>query len=58
MRPLDTLRLLALAAIWGASFLFLRVIAPVLGTFPTAFFRVLLATAGLLVILLLMRTRW
>ncbi|KRW67965.1 multidrug DMT transporter permease [Pseudomonas sp. TTU2014-105ASC] len=58
MRPLDMLRLLALAAIWGASFLFLRIIAPVLGTFPTAFFRVLLATAGLLAILLLLRTRW
>ncbi|MAK87525.1 MAG: EamA family transporter [Pseudomonas sp.] len=50
--------MLALAAIWGASFLFLRIIAPVLGTFPTAFFRVFLATAGLLVILLLLRTRW
>lgn len=58
MCPLDMFRLLALAAIWGASFLFLRIIAPVLGTFPTAFFRVLLATAGLLVILLLLRTRW
>ncbi len=58
MRPLDMFRLLALAAIWGASFLFLRIIAPVLGTFPTAFFRVLLATVGLLVILLLLRTRW
>lgn len=58
MRPLDMFRLLALAAIWGASFLFLRIIAPLLGTFPTAFFRVLLATAGLLVILLLLRTRW
>ena len=58
MRPLDMFRLLALAAIWGASFLFLRIIAPVLGTFPTAFFRVVLATAGLLAILLLLRTRW
>lgn len=58
MRPLDMFRLLALAAIWGASFLFMRVIAPVLGTFPTAFFRVLLATAGLLAILALLRTRW
>lgn len=58
MRPLDMFRLLALAATWGASFLFLRIIAPVLGTFPTAFFRVLLASAGLLVILLLLRTRW
>jgi len=58
MCPLDMFRLPALAAIWGASLLFLRIIAPVLGTFPTAFFRVLLATAGLLVILLLLRTRW
>ncbi|AHY42584.1 EamA family transporter [Stutzerimonas decontaminans] len=58
MRPLDMFRLLALAAIWGASFLFMRVIAPVLGTFPTAFFRVLLATAGLLAILALLRARW
>ncbi len=58
MRPLDLLRLLGLAAIWGASFLFLRIIAPVLGTFPTAFYRVLLATVGLMAILALMRTRW
>ncbi len=58
MRPLDMFRLLALAAIWGASFLFMRVIAPVLGTFPTAFFRVLLATAGLLAILVVLRRRW
>ncbi|MFQ1040290.1 EamA family transporter, partial [Citrobacter koseri] len=58
MRPLDLLRLLGLAAIWGASFLFLRIIAPVLGTFPTAFFRVLLATVGLMAIMALMRTRW
>lgn len=58
MRTLDLLRLTGLAAIWGASFLFMRIIAPVLGTFPTAFFRVLLATVGLLAILLAMRTRW
>lgn len=58
MRLLDLLRLLSLAAIWGASFLFMRIIAPELGTFPTAFFRVLFACIGLLMILALMRTRW
>ena len=40
MRPVDTLYLLGLAAIWGASFLFMRIIAPEIGTVPTAFFRV------------------
>ena len=58
LRPADTLRLLALAAIWGASFLFMRIIAPVLGTVPTAFFRVSIAAGGLLVILWLMRIDW
>ncbi|WP_417791746.1 DMT family transporter [Stutzerimonas xanthomarina] len=58
MRPLDLLRLLSLAAIWGASFLFMRIIAPELGTLPTAFFRVLFACIGLLTILMIMRTRW
>jgi drug/metabolite transporter (DMT)-like permease len=58
LRPVDTLRLLALAAIWGASFLFMRIIAPVLGTVPTAFFRVSIAASGLLVILWLMRVDW
>ena len=39
LRTADLLRLLLLAAIWGASFLFMRVAAPVLGSMPTAFFR-------------------
>ncbi|MCJ8207797.1 DMT family transporter [Pseudomonas sp. RGM2987] len=55
MNPVDILRLLSLAAIWGASFLFMRIIAPVIGTIPTAFFRVSIAFVGLLVILALMR---
>ncbi|KIQ58317.1 DMT family transporter, partial [Pseudomonas fluorescens] len=55
MNLVDTLRLLSLAAIWGASFLFMRIIAPVIGTIPTAFFRVSIAFVGLLVILTLMR---
>lgn len=58
MRPIDLLRLISLAAIWGASFLFMRIIAPELGTFPTAFFRVLFACLGLLPILWILRVRW
>lgn len=58
MQPVDIMRLLLLAAIWGASFLFMRIIAPVLGAIPTAFFRVSIAAVGLLVILALMRIDW
>ncbi|VVN64564.1 hypothetical protein PS691_00010 [Pseudomonas fluorescens] len=58
MNPVDILRLLSLAAIWGASFLFMRIIAPVIGTIPIAFFRVSIAASGLLVILALMRISW
>lgn len=58
MNPVDILRLLSLAAIWGASFLFMRIVAPEIGTIPTAFFRVSIAAAGLLVFLVLMRTSW
>ena len=58
MSPVDIVRMLSLAAIWGASFLFMRVIAPVIGSVPTAFFRVSIAAAGLLVILGLMRISW
>ena len=58
MRLADLLRLLLLAAIWGASFLFMRIIAPVLGSMPTAFFRASLGALGLLAILLLVRVSW
>lgn len=57
MKPSDYVRLLLLAAIWGASFLFMRVAAPVLGALPTAFFRVLLGAIGLLVILAILKTQ-
>ena len=50
-----TLRLLLLAAIWGASFIFYRVIAPVLGAVWTAELRVLLAGAVLVGVALLTR---
>jgi drug/metabolite transporter (DMT)-like permease len=58
VNPVDIFRLLSLAAIWGASFLFMRIIAPVIGSIPTAFFRVSIAAVGLLVILGLMRISW
>ena len=47
MRPADTARLLALAAIWGASFIFMRVTAPVLGPVWTAEGRVLIGGLAL-----------
>jgi drug/metabolite transporter (DMT)-like permease len=57
MKLSDYVRLLALAAIWGASFLFMRIAAPVLGALPTAFFRVLLGAIGLAVILFVLKTK-
>mgnify|MGYP001546187026 CR=1 FL=1 len=41
------IRLLLLAALWGGSFLFMRIAAPVLGPSVTAFVRVLLGALGL-----------
>src|SRR6266850_8544171 len=43
----DLARLVALAAIWGASFLFMRVAAPSLGPAATADLRMLIAGAAL-----------
>ncbi len=58
MRSSDIARLLTLSAIWGASFLFMRIIVPVLGPLPTAFLRVTLGAVGMAVILLVLRVRW
>jgi drug/metabolite transporter (DMT)-like permease len=55
MRSADLIRLLSLAAIWGASFLFMRVVAPVLGALWTAEIRV--ALAGLTMLLFMLTTR-
>jgi len=44
----DAARLVALAAIWGASFLFVRIAAPVIGPVATADLRMLIAGAALL----------
>jgi len=51
------LRLLSLAALWGGSFVFLRVAAPVFDAVPTAFGRALFSALGLLALLALLRLR-
>jgi len=48
MRSTDLVRLVLLAAIWGASFLFMRIIAPVLGPLWTAETRLAIAGAAML----------
>ena len=55
MRGSDFLRLFGLASIWGASFLFMRIIAPVLGALWTAEIRVGLAGLALVVWMLVSR---
>jgi drug/metabolite transporter (DMT)-like permease len=47
LRAGDVARLLALSAIWGASFLFVRLVAPVLGPMATADSRMLVAGIAL-----------
>jgi len=55
MRSADLIRLLVLAAIWGASFLFMRIVAPVLGALWTAEIRVAVAGLAMLAFMLLMK---
>jgi len=47
VRPADVARLVALAAIWGASFVFIRVLVPPLGPIWVAALRLLIAGAVL-----------
>ncbi|MCF6688169.1 DMT family transporter [Raoultella terrigena] len=56
MRVADYLRLLLLAAIWGASFLFMRIAVPQFGAINTAFLRVFFGFAGLAVILFMLKS--
>ena len=49
MKPADIFRLILLAAIWGGSFIFMRVLAPVLGPVITADLRVLIAGVTLII---------
>ena len=48
MTPGSLVRLVLLAALWGASFLFMRILAPVLGPLATADARMLVAGLALL----------
>ncbi|QNM94699.1 DMT family transporter [Chitinimonas koreensis] len=52
MKPSDLAELILLAALWGASFLFMRVAAPAFGPVALIFVRVALATLCLLPVLL------
>ncbi len=51
MKPRDMLELLLLAAIWGSSFLFMRMAAPEFGPIPLIFIRVAIAMVFLLLVL-------
>lgn len=55
MTTANLLRLFLLAALWGGSFLFMRIAAPVLGAIPTAFGRVMLGAVGLLGLIVVMK---
>ena len=57
MSTRNLLQLILLASIWGASFLFMRVAAPVIGAMPTAFLRVSLAALGLWALLTVLKVR-
>lgn len=56
MSARDLAGLILLAAIWGASFLFLRLAVPEFGAFPTAFMRMSVASLFLLPVLLMQKS--
>jgi drug/metabolite transporter (DMT)-like permease len=51
-------RLVALAALWGGAFLFMRIVAPAIGAPLTAFARVSLGAIGLVLLMAAMRAPW
>jgi drug/metabolite transporter (DMT)-like permease len=55
MNPRAVLELVFLAAIWGASFLFMRVLAPLVGAVATADFRMLIGGLFLGAVFLILR---
>lgn len=55
MSPANLLRLISLAAIWGASFAFMRVVAPTFGGIGTMWLRIGIAGLALIVYALIMR---
>jgi drug/metabolite transporter (DMT)-like permease len=57
MRAKDLAALVLLAAIWGSSYLFIRIAASPLGPMPVAFVRVVIGAAGLLAFATTVRRR-
>jgi drug/metabolite transporter (DMT)-like permease len=57
MKPLDVIKLVFLAAIWGCSFIFLRVIVPEIGPLMTALLRMALSAIALMGFALVIGTR-
>jgi drug/metabolite transporter (DMT)-like permease len=51
-------QLIALSALWGASFMFLRIASPLLGPWVLAGLRMALATGTLVVVMKLLRHQW
>ncbi|MES2422946.1 MAG: DMT family transporter [Pseudomonadota bacterium] len=58
MKPRHFVQLLFLSALWGASFLFIRIASPVLGPGVLALLRIGLATATLVLLMLALRRAW
>ncbi|WP_404652687.1 DMT family transporter [Raoultella terrigena] len=58
MRIADYIRLIVLAAIWGASFLFMRIASPEFGAINTAFLRVLFGLLGLAIIIFVLKSSY
>ena len=55
MKISDVVRLVLLAAVWGSSFLFMRIAVPAFGSINVAFLRVLLGFTGLAIVVLFNR---
>ena len=58
MKHAQFLQLVGLSALWGASFLFIRVSSPLLGPWVLAGVRVVMATATLGVLMWVLRQHW
>lgn len=56
MTTFDWLKLTLLAAIWGSSFIFMKILAPILGVVPTACLRILISGMVLITSLKLIGT--
>ncbi|MBC8724645.1 DMT family transporter [Paraburkholderia sp. 31.1] len=58
MKPIDLARLVLLSAIWGSSFLLMRIVVPGTGIVTTTFLREGLGASGLALVLLFARLPW